>query len=252
MTGSKALFSALVALLLAAAGFAPAYAATTALPAPEAGSVAGLLVEYNDAVSAVSPDGETTGENSAGVALEPAKKIADSWYSIDFSEALDPAEIAIAAVKLDADPRVKAVNYNYNLVSTAVNISPKTAIRAASSPRTPVAKDAWVATSPARARVKLTWLPPSSLYGAAIVGYRIEKSLDNKVWSVYKANTASRTTSAFVTSGMTPGVRYYLRVKAITSLAGTAKLGLASAARVVLPTATPQAPVFTASNVAFN
>ena len=41
--------------------------------------------EYADGVSAVSPDGETTGENSAGVALEPAKKIADNWYSIDFS-----------------------------------------------------------------------------------------------------------------------------------------------------------------------
>jgi serine protease len=252
MTGVKVLFSGLVALLLASVGFAPAKAATTALPAPEPGSIAGLLVEYVDAVSAVSPDGETTGENSAGVALEPAKKIADNWYSIDFSEVLNPAEIAIAAVKLDADPRVKAVNYNYKLVSTAVNISPKTAIRAASSPRTPVAKDAWVATSPARARVKLTWLPPSSLYGAAIVGYRIEQSLDSKVWSVYKANTGNRTTSTFVTSGMTPGVRYYFRVKAITSIGGTAKLGLASAARVVLPTATPQAPVFAASNVAFN
>lgn len=252
MTGFKALFSALVAITLAAVGFAPANAATTALPSPEPGSVAGLLVEYLDTVSPVSPDGETTGENSAGVGLEPAKKIADNWYSVDFSESLDSAAIALAAIKLDADPRVQTVSYNYKLVSTAVNITPRTAIRAASAPRTPVARDAWVATSPTRARVKLTWLQPSSLYGASIVGYRVEKSSDNKVWAVYRANTGSRTTSAFITSGMTPGVRYYFRVKAITAVAGTAKVGLASAARVVLPTATPQAPVFTSSNVAFN
>ena len=252
MTGFKALFSALAALLIAAVGFVPANAAITSLDSPEVGSVAGLLVEYRDSVSAVAPDGETTGENSAGIGLEPARKIADNWYSVDFSAELDPEAIALAAKKLDADPRIQSVSYNYNLVSTAVNISPKTAIRAASSPRTPLASDAWVATSPARARVKLSWLQPASLYGASIVGYRIEKSLDNSIWSVYKANTATRTTSAFVTSGMTAGVRYYFRVRAITAIAGTAKLGLPSATRAVLPTAMPQAPVFTSSNVAFN
>lgn len=252
MTGFKALFAAISALLITAVSFAPAQAATSALPAPEVGAVAGLLVEYKAGVSSVSADGETTGENSAGVGLEPAKKIADNWYSVDFSEELTPEQIAVAAVKINADPRIESVSYNYNLVSTAVHISPKTAVRAASSPRTPVATDAWLASSPARARVKLSWLQPSSLYGAALIGYRIEKSLDNQVWSVYKANTANRLTSAYVTSGMTPGVRYYFRVKAITSINGTAKLGLASAAKLVLPTATPQPPVFTSSNVAFN
>ena len=252
MTGFKALFSALVALLIAAVGFVPASAATTALASPEDGIVAGLLVEYRDGVSPIAPDGETTGQNSAGIGLETPKKIADNWYSVDFSGALDPDTIAVAAQRLDADPRIQSVSYNYNLISTAVNISPKTAVRAASAPRTPVALDAWVATSPSRARVKLTWSQPSSLYGASIMGYRIEKSLDNKIWSVYRANTATRTTSAFVTSGMTAGVRYYFRVRAITSIAGTAKLGLASATRAVLPTSMPQAPVFTSSNVAFN
>lgn len=252
MTGFKALFAAISALLITAVGFAPAQAATTSLPAPEVGSVAGLLVQYKAGVSSVAANGETTGENSAGVGLEPAKSIAENWYSVDFSSQLTPQQIALAAVKIDADPRVESVNYNYNLVSTAVNISPKTAIRAASAPRTPTAADAWVATSPARARVKLTWLQPASLYGATLVGYRIEKSLDNQVWSVYKANTANRLTSIFVTSGMTPGVRYYFRVKAITSINGTAKLGLASAAKLAIPTSIPQPPVFTSSNVAFN
>lgn len=252
MIGFKASLAAATALLITAVGFSPAQAATTALPAPAADSVAGLLVEYFPGVSSVSPNGETTGENTAGVGLEPAKPIADNWYSVDFSAELDPLEIANAAKRLDADPRVQSVSYNYNLVSSSVNVSPRTAIRAASAPRTPIAADAWVATSPTRARVKLTWFQPSSLYGAVVVGYRIEKSLNNQVWSVYRANTGSRTTSAFVTSGMTPGVRYYFRVKAITSLGGTSKVGLASAVRVALPTATPQAPVFTASNVAVN
>lgn len=250
MIAIKATFAALSALLVTAVGFSPAQAASTAVPAPAVDSVAGLLVEYAAGVSSVSPDGETTGENTAGVSLEPAKQIADNWYSVDFSSSLDPITIANAALRLDADPRVQSVSYNYNLISTSINIAPRTAVRAASAPRSPIAQDAWVATSPARARVKLTWSQPSSLYGAAIIGYRIEKSIDNQVWSIYKANTGSRTTSAYVTSGMTAGVRYYFRVKAITSLSGTAKVGLASAARVVLPTATPQAPVFISSNVA--
>jgi hypothetical protein len=68
------------------------------------------------------------------------------------------------------------------------------------------------------AQVALSWTAPTDDGGAAVTGYRIERSPNGvNSWTVVSANTGSTTTSRTVT-GLTNGQSYYFRVAAINSI----------------------------------
>jgi serine protease len=93
-----------------------------------------------------------------------------------------------------------------------------TQARAASGPRSLVAKPAVSSTTPEKARVRLTWKAPQNRYGANIVGYRIQYSSNNgATYQTLISDTGSESTRLFVSDGIRAGVNYRFRVRAITN-----------------------------------
>lgn len=117
-------------------------------------------------------------------------------------------------------------------------------ITSASAVRSVLATDAWSAVSPHSARAKISWTRPASTFGATLVGYKVEKSINGTTWTTAVANTKSTATSVVLTSGLKVGAKNYFRVRAITAKGSTSKTGFASAAVSKTLTAAPSAPVF--------
>ena len=93
-----------------------------------------------------------------------------------------------------------------------------TQARAASGPRSLVARPAVSSTTPEKARVRLTWKAPEKRYGASIVGYRIQYSSNNgATYQTLISDTGSDSTRLFVSDGIRAGVSYRFRVRAITN-----------------------------------
>lgn len=120
--------------------------------------------------------------------------------------------------------------------ANAVTITP------ASSVRSVVVSDVWLATSPKSARAKIAWTRPYSTYGATISGYKIEASTNKTTWKTVVSNTKSTATSAFVSSGLSAGAPTYIRVSAITKKGSSLKTGKPSAIASRTLTAAPTAP----------
>lgn len=115
-------------------------------------------------------------------------------------------------------------------------------VTAASSVTSLKVTDAWSADSPHVAQAKLTWAKPASVYGATIVGYKIEHSENKTTWKSLVSNTKSTVTSTVIASGISAGVTRYFRVRAITKKSSTVKIGNASAPVSKVLTAAPKAP----------
>jgi serine protease len=93
-----------------------------------------------------------------------------------------------------------------------------TRARAASGPRSLVARPAVTSSTPERARIRLTWKAPERRYGADIVGYRIQYSSNNgATYQTLISDTGSDSTRLFVSDGIRAGINYRFRVRAITS-----------------------------------
>lgn len=71
-------------------------------------------------------------------------------------------------------------------------------ITAASAVTSVKVSDAWSADTPNNARAKFTWVKPASVYGATIVGYKIEQSSNKTTWKSLVANTGSISTSKII------------------------------------------------------
>jgi serine protease len=93
-----------------------------------------------------------------------------------------------------------------------------TQARAASGPRSLVARPAVSSTTPEKARVRLTWKAPEKRYGASIVGYRIQYSSNNgATYQTLISDTGSDSTRLIVSDGIRAGINYRFRVRAITN-----------------------------------
>jgi serine protease len=115
-------------------------------------------------------------------------------------------------------------------------------IKAASAVRSVKVSDAWISSSPKTARAKLTWTRPTATYGAKLVGYRIEVSTNKTAWSSAVSNTGSTATSEIVSTGLRAGSATFFRVRAITKIGASSKIGTASGVISKALTAAPQAP----------
>ena len=79
------------------------------------------------------------------------------------------------------------------------------------------------AGSDAQTIVDLSWSAPGSTNGAAITGYKVQKSTDGSSWSDVTASTGSAATT-YEATGLTLGTQYWFRVAAINA-AGTGSYG---------------------------
>lgn len=251
MKFSKGILAAVLAVGLGALNVAPVWAATNPVLNDKSSDAVGLIVKYKDGVSAVAPNGEPTAENATGVNLEVGNAIGGGWRAVSFDRELTAGEATEIALRIASDPRVEAVELDRKL-SPAANSKPvlpasKVVVKPASSVRSVKAVDAWSKASPSTAAIKLTWLAPTTLNGAAISSYRVEMN-DGSGW---KLKATSLKTSALIADGLRAGIQYSFRVAAVTQKSGTKKVGAYSTAVKGSATSTPQAPVFTGSNTAF-
>lgn len=203
----------------------------------------GLIVKYRDGVSPIANDGQPTASNAVRTELVAGYGLGQDLYTIDFGEEKSYAEALVFASQLRQDPRVEFVNINRIIGRTSVEkkvVFPRRAVTAASPVQSLRVADAWSQELPGVPRVQLTWKAPKSLFGAKISGYAIEYSSNvGKSWT--RVTTAAATKYIF-TTGIQAGTKYQYRVRAITKLGTTAKLGNASATATFTATSAPQPP----------
>lgn len=246
---TKGFIATALALGLGAVNVAPVWASIDPLFNDKSFTATGLIVKYRAGISAEVQGHEPTAENAAGVNLTVGHDLGEGWHSVQFDQDLPAGDATQVALKLAADPRVESVELDRKLQSASVKISAAAlaTLKPATAVRSVKVTDAWSKAAPTVAAVKLTWSPPSALYGASIVGYRVEAN-DGAGWQL-KATSLKPT--ALIADGLKAGIPYSFRVASITKLSAAKKIGSYSAVTKITPTTAPQAPVFNGSNTAF-
>ena len=215
----RGLFAALAASALLLSGLAPAANASVKSPAEK---ISGVLVQYAEGVNPVAPNGEPTGANFLRGQVV-SDDLGGGLYVLSFSSSVDK-EVAKSWIKRMAlDRRIAWAQPNLATAQASVGNSVftrpiLTQARAASGPRSLVAKPAVTSSNQDKARIRLTWKTPEKRYGAKIVGYRIQFSSNNGAsYRTLISDTGSDATRLFVTDGIRAGVSYRFRVRAITN-----------------------------------
>lgn len=252
MRHSKAIVAALV-LGLGALGVVPAQAAVSPQLADKSFQALGLIVKYKDGVSAVAADGQPTAENAAGANLNLGRDLGQGWRSVNFDSQLAAGDATAIALRMASDPRVASVELNRKIEPASIAAPFDKAAYDAMTPASPVrsvqAADVWSQVNPSQAAVKLSWAAPASLAGAMVAGYRIEQN-DSSGWKLATVSS-SPVTNITIKQGLKGGISYSFRVAAITKAGSVSKVGQFSTAVKVMPTSTPQPPVFNGANTAF-
>ena len=251
MKFSKGIAAATLAVGLCLLNVAPSWAATDAVTTDKSFDAVGLIVKYKTGVDAIAANGQPTGENAAGVNLIPGHDLGEGWHSVGFDNEVTGGSATSIALKIASDPRVASVELDRKLlpasVSDPVSAAAFASLKPATAPRSVKALDAWAKSAPDVASVKVSWVPPVSTFGAAVSAYRVEIN-DGSGW---KLAVTAATTSAAISTGLKSGVPYSVKVAPITILKGAKKVGSFSSPVKVVPTTTPQAPVFNGANTAF-
>ncbi|MEY4618502.1 MAG: hypothetical protein RL101_688, partial [Actinomycetota bacterium] len=251
MTRWHALTGFLATVLTAFIALTPVQAANAQ---PSIELAAGLLVKYKPGISPIAPDGSPTAANAVRTSLSVGNNLGQGLFSVDFAEAVGYSAAQVFADQLKQDPRVSSVAINRifgrSALSQKVLPSFKTAIRAASAVQSVRVADAWNKDLPSLPRVKLTWKAPKSLYGAKISYYVVEYSTNGgKNWSRF---TGTNQPSYLIYTGISAGVKYTYRVRAVTKLGSSLKLGAPSNTATFVATSAPQSPVLTSKAIVTN
>lgn len=237
------LLARLLALVLVAFGLvanqAPASAATGTF-------ATGLIVRYQPGYAALAPNGQFTGENVAGVDIVSARELGQDYVALKFASLVDSGIAARYAENLQRDPRVFSAELDLFLEAPAAAIGSivpmQSAIKPASAPLGLKAVDAWSASTPTTAKVRLTWLAPKSLYSAKLAGYQIERSTNGGAWKVVTAAVSASVRTYTFSYPTEAGSTMKYRVRAITKVGAASKVGSPSLTATVKPTAAPRSP----------
>ena len=222
----------------------------SAIEATADGQALGLVVKFSDSVD--SDKVASAFANRQDLVLGDA--VGQNAVAFKFKYARTEAQAKILADALKAQPNVAGVYIDHFIAAAQFKApaagfhwaTPKsTLLKAATSPLSMSLVDSWNSATPSTPIATLSWKAPANIYGAKLLGYRID-SYDpaSKTWSTVVDNTQSATTTFVFNQGLTAGVPLRLRVAAITYVGSTAKVGAYGSSVVVVPTAVPQAPVF--------
>ncbi len=97
------------------------------------------------------------------------------------------------------------------------------------------------ASSISSSQINLSWSAPSNNGGSAIIGYKIERSLDGSTWNTVVANSGS-TGTTYSDTGLTASTAYTYRVSAINSVGTSSPSNTASATTSGTTITVPQPP----------
>jgi len=126
------------------------------------------------------------------------------------------ANTGTSATSYSSTGLTASTEYNYRV--SAINSAGTSAASSAASANThgvPSQVTGLAVTTTSTSVLGLTWSTPAA-NGAAITGYKIERSLDNSSWSTVSADTGNTNTS-YSDTGLSSGTQYYYRVSAINS-----------------------------------
>lgn len=260
---SRGLLSFATAALLAATSSILAIApATAAAPYRPQDMAAGILVQYQPGSSPFSESGDLRANAAAGVRLSYDSAIGLGWYALDFDRPIDANSAFEIANRVDASDGVLAADVNLILRTTPAStplkpstapVKPTSTLKPATAVLTARAANSFDKANPLIPRIKLSWKAPSNLGGGKLVGYRIEQSDDlGSSWAPLVKNTGSNATVLYVNQNLVVGLKGYFRVRAITSMGVSTKLGAPSGIASATPTTIPQIPVlnFTTASAA--
>jgi len=216
----------------------------------------GVIVTYKPGFEPIAPNGETTGENYAGVALAEPRDLGMGFKAINFETALTNAQAQRVLLALQHDPRIETVQLDAQLqfrsssarTSSRASISPSSivrpfeALKPASAPTMVKGINYFDSKAPRTPRIRISWKAPTTLNKAKIFGYRIETSPDGKAWKSLVLNTGKTSTAVSITSGITIAQSAFYRVRALTSLGASKAASAPSVAVSITPKVAPAAP----------
>ena len=216
----------------------------------------GVIVTYKPGFEPIAPNGETTGENFAGVALAEPRDLGMGYKALNFETALTNAQAQRVLLGLQHDPRIETVQLDAQLqfsaasasASARASISPSSivrpfdALKPASAPTMFKGINYFDAKAPRTPRIRISWKAPTTLNKAKIFGYRIETSADGKAWKSLVASTGNTSTAVSITSGITIAQSAFYRVRALTVLGASKAASAPSVAVAITPKVAPQPP----------
>lgn len=249
----------------------PAQAATSPLTASTpAGAALGVLVQFKHGVSASGPRGTLAHQNAVaalGIQIKGQRALGGGWHELRFTGVVSEQLAQRAAAAMSGQPGVAKVSIDRVIrplgYVPAVSTSRKSvqtnvftqifgghlfgAIKAASAPLKVATKDAFSLAKPSVAAVTTSWSKPKSLFGAALIGYRVQASFNGGKNSIPVGGVfSSKTVKVTLNSGLQPGFAVSVRVAAVTKLGKVTKVGSYSAWATAIPTGLPQDPQFVA------
>ena len=214
----------------------------------------GVIVTYKPGFEPIAPNGEATGENFAGVALEQPQDLGLGYTALKFEASLSSDQAQKVIRGLQHDPRIASVQLDAQLqfsaatastsarTSSSTFVRPLDALKPASAPIQVRGINYFDVKSPRSPRIRISWKAPTTLNKAKIFGYRIEASDDGKAWKSLIVNTGKTSTAVSITSGITIGKSAFYRVRALTVLGASKAASAASTAVSITPKVAPQAP----------
>jgi len=99
-----------------------------------------------------------------------------------------------------------------------------------------------LAATPGNAQVSLSWIPPASDGGAAIIGYDVYLGTSSRGESAAPVNSALITATGYTVTGLTNGTTYYFTVDAVNDADLHSAASAEASATPVAPTTAPGSP----------
>jgi serine protease len=210
--------------------------------------VVGLVIKYREGVVPIDIFGNQTALDLSTTKLIPSSSLGLGMYSAKFEQKQTEQQALIFAEQIANSPSVEKVFIDHLLTkATYSQANPRLAVlKASSAPTKVAASDAWLAATPDKPRIKLTWSAPTKLNGGLLWGYRVSKYdiLLEKYVDVV-SNTKSKATQLVIAETLLAGETASFKVAAITKTANSKYMAISkdSAVAKVMPTARPDAPV---------
>ena len=198
-------------------------ASHTSYDIPEPVEVADLDLDGRDDI--VTLHG---GWNEAGVyrQLPDGSLSTETLYPIPYASQYDPHGLAVGDINSDGYPDIVLADYNHGLVVLRNRPAPPATV-----PGTPTLLAPKVGDS----RVELSWVPPASDGGSAIIGYHVYRGIGNGGGPLL-ATVGTVTSFTDATAGN--GTTYYYEVSAVNAVGE----GPRSAPIAATPATVPGAP----------
>lgn len=223
-------------------GISPVANAQSPIPSEP---VSGLVVRLAKGVSPIAKDGTPTGSNLIPAKFE-LRSLGANYFAYDFLSPQPTLRAQGWAKRLLEDQRFLFADLDFELQTASAKpkstfVAPPISTRKASAPRSLSATRSTASDAPTIARLRLSWRAPLSLYGADVVGYRVQYSTNGgRTYKTLIKNTQSSRTKTFVSDGLIAGESYRFRVQAITNDGSGNRVGAASSSVSASPRTTPR------------